>query len=289
MKRRHTKADAYRLVERLRAAVPDIALRTTLLVGYPGETEADFAELLQFVDDVRFDRLGVFAYSEEEGTYSALHLKDDVPDEVKRRRVERIMERQKAISLDNNLRRVGRTERVVVDARQGVYYVCRTQYDSPEVDQELLIPAGGRRLRRGCFYEARITAAEEYDLYGELTERTKTVVQRAFRSGRRFGRRAGRKISSAVLSFFRKNFYLWDVNVVTTIVHGGSGDHSEPRGAGAAADGGTRQVARTVRSDEDRGRRPAPGVPLCSAWPFATVSLFLLPVQQRNAPVYLPH
>ena len=173
MKRRHTKADAYRLVEWLRAAVPDIALRTTLLVGYPGETEADFAELLQFVDDVRFDRLGVFAYSEEEGTYSALHLKDDVPDEVKRRRVERIMERQKAISLDNNLRRVGRTERVVVDARQGDYYVCRTQYDSPEVDQELLIPAGGRRLRRGCFYEARITAAEEYDLYGELTERRK--------------------------------------------------------------------------------------------------------------------
>ena len=173
MKRRHTKADAYRLGERLRAAVPDIALRTTLLVGYPGETEADFAELLQFVDDVRFDRLGVFAYSEEEGTYSALHLKDDVPDEVKRRRVERIMERQKAISLDNNLRRVGRTERVVVDARQGDYYVCRTQYDSPEVDQELLIPAVGRRLRRGCFYEARITAAEEYDLYGELTERRK--------------------------------------------------------------------------------------------------------------------
>ena len=173
MKRRYTKADAYRLVERLRAAVPDIALRTTLLVGYPGETEADFAELLQFVDDVRFDRLGVFAYSEEEGTYSALHLKDDVPDEVKRRRVERIMERQKAISLDDNLRRVGRTERVVVDARQGDYYVCRTQYDSPEVDQELLIPAVGRRLRRGCFYEARITAAEEYDLYGELTERRK--------------------------------------------------------------------------------------------------------------------
>ena len=101
------------------------------------------------------------------------NLKDDVPDEVKRRRVERIMERQKAISLDNNLRRVGRTERVVVDARQGDYYVCRTQYDSPEVDQELLIPAGGRRLRRGCFYEARITAAEEYDLYGELTERRK--------------------------------------------------------------------------------------------------------------------
>lgn len=168
MKRRHTKADAYRLVERLRAAVPDIALRTTLLTGYPGETEADFEELLQFVHDVRFDRLGVFAYSEEEGTYSALHLTDDVPDAVKQRRVERIMELQKGISLENNRRRVGRTERVIVDSRQGDYYVCRTQYDSPEVDEELLIPASGRRLRRGCFYEARITTAEEYDLYGEL-------------------------------------------------------------------------------------------------------------------------
>ena len=168
MKRRHTKADAYRLVERLRAAVPDSALRTTLLTGYPGETEADFEELLQFVHDVRFDRLGVFAYSEEEGTYSALHLTDDVPDAVKQRRVERIMELQKGISLENNRRRVGRTERVIVDSRQGDYYVCRTQYDSPEVDEELLIPASGRRLRRGCFYEARITAAEEYDLYGEL-------------------------------------------------------------------------------------------------------------------------
>ena len=173
MHRRHTRAEAMELIGRLRGAIPDLALRTTLLVGYPGETEADFTELEQFVRDVRFERLGVFAYSEEEGTYSALHLKDDVPDEVKRRRVERIMERQKAISLDDNLRRVGRTERVVVDARQGDYYVCRTQYDSPEVDQELLIPAVGRRLRRGCFYEARITAAEEYDLYGELTERRK--------------------------------------------------------------------------------------------------------------------
>ncbi len=168
MKRRHTKADAYRLVERLRTAVPDIALRTTLLTGYPGETEADFEELLQFVRDVRFDRLGVFPYSEEEGTHSALHLSDDVPDDVKRRRVERIMELQGEISLDNNRRRVGRTERVVVDSRQGDHYVCRTQYDSPEVDQELLIPAAGRRLLRGRFYEARITAAAEYDLYGEL-------------------------------------------------------------------------------------------------------------------------
>lgn len=167
MKRRHTKADAYRLVERLRTAIPDIALRTTLLVGYPGETEEDFAELMQFVRDVRFDRLGVFAYSEEEGTYSAQHLKDDVPEEVKQSRVERIMALQKEISLENNRRRVGRTERVIVDSRQGDYYVCRTQYDSPEVDEELLIPASQHRLLRGRFYEARITAAEEYDLYGE--------------------------------------------------------------------------------------------------------------------------
>ena len=168
MHRRHTKAEAMELIGRLRGAIPDLALRTTLLVGYPGETEADFEELLAFVREVRFDRLGVFAYSEEEGTYSALHLKDDVPDEVKRRRVERIMERQKAISLDNNLRRVGRTERVVVDARQGDYYVCRTQYDSPEVDQEILIPASERRLLRGHFYDVTVTSAADYDLYGEI-------------------------------------------------------------------------------------------------------------------------
>ena len=156
-----------RAAKRLRAAIPDIALRTTLLVGYPGETEEDFAELLQFVRDVRFERLGVFAYSEEEGTYSARHLRDDVPPEVKQSRVERIMALQKEISLENNLRRVGRVERVIVDSRQGDYYVCRTQYDSPEVDEELLIPVAGHRLFRGRFYDARITAAEEYDLYGE--------------------------------------------------------------------------------------------------------------------------
>ena len=122
---------------------------------------------MQFVRDVRFDRLGVFAYSEEEGTYSAQHLRNDVPEEVKQSRVERIMALQKEISLENNRRRIGRTERVIVDSRQGDYYVCRTQYDSPEVDEELLIPAAGHRLFRGHFYEARITAAEEYDLYGE--------------------------------------------------------------------------------------------------------------------------
>ena len=173
MHRRHTKAEAMELIGRLRGAIPDLALRTTLLVGYPGETEADFEELLAFVREVRFERLGVFPYSEEEGTWSAENLRDDIPETIKQQRAERVMALQNEISLENNRRRVGRTERVIIDSRQGDWYVGRTQYDSPEVDQELLIPAGGRRLRRGCFYEARITAAEEYDLYGELTERRK--------------------------------------------------------------------------------------------------------------------
>jgi len=173
MRRGLDKAETYALVEKMRREVPGIALRTTLLTGYPGESEQDFEELLQFVRDIRFERLGVFPYSEEEGTYSATKLQDDVPEEVKQQRVDRIMELQNEISRENNLRRVGRTERVILDRREGDYWIGRTQYDSPEVDQELLIPAGGRRLRRGCFYEARITAAEEYDLYGELTERRK--------------------------------------------------------------------------------------------------------------------
>ena len=168
MKRRHTKADAYRLVEKLRRAIPDIALRTTLLVGYPGETEADFEELQQFVRDCRFDRLGVFAYSEEEGTYSATRLKDDVAEEVKQSRVERIMRLQERVSLDNNLRRVGQTMRVIIDRREGDYYVGRSEYDSPEVDQELLIDSHGKRLYRGRFYDVTITDAEDYDLYAEV-------------------------------------------------------------------------------------------------------------------------
>ncbi len=168
MRRRHTKAEAYALIDRLRRAIPDLALRTTLMVGYSGETEADFDELMQFVRDIRFERLGVFAYSEEEGTYSARELRDDVPDEVKQQRVERIMTLQNEISLENNRRRVGSTERVLIDSRQDDYYVGRTQYDSPEVDQEILIPAVGKRLLRGHFYEVRIDSASDYDLYGEV-------------------------------------------------------------------------------------------------------------------------
>ncbi len=167
MKRRHTKAEAMDLVRRLRERIPDIALRTTLLVGYPTEAEADVAELEEFVREARFDRLGVFPYSEEEGTYSAENLPDDVPDEEKQRRADRIMALQERISFENNLARVGRVMRVVVDSRQGDYYVARSEYDSPEVDQEILIPAAGRRLLRGRFYDVRITGAEDYDLYAE--------------------------------------------------------------------------------------------------------------------------
>ena len=171
MHRRHTEAEALALVGRLRAAIPDLALRTTLLVGYPGETEADFAELVEFVREVRFERLGVFAYSEEEGTYSARELRDDVPEAVKQERVERIMALQRDLSLENNMRRVGRVERVVIDSRQGDYYVGRTQYDSPEVDQEILIPAAERRLVRGRFYDVGIERASDYDLYGRVVPR----------------------------------------------------------------------------------------------------------------------
>lgn len=168
MKRRHTKADAYALIERLRAAVPDLALRTTLLVGYPDETEEDFEELLEFVEKVRFERLGVFPYSEEEGTFSARELQDNVPEEIKQERVDRIMALQNRISLEKNQARVGQREQVIVDSRQGDWYVARGRYDSPEVDQEILIPASERQLRRGKIYTVEITGAEEYDLYASV-------------------------------------------------------------------------------------------------------------------------
>ena len=168
MKRRHTKVDALRLIEKLRAAIPDIALRTTLLVGYPTESETDFAELQEFVKATKFDRLGVFAYSEEEGTYSATRLSDDVPEDVKQERVDRIMRLQERISLENNAKRIGQQMRVIIDRKEGDFYIGRSQYDSPEVDQELIIDSHGKRLFRGRFYQVTITDAEDYDLYAEL-------------------------------------------------------------------------------------------------------------------------
>ncbi len=168
MHRRHTKAEAYDLLARLRKAVPDIAIRTPLLVGYPNESAEDFEELKRFVREMRFDRLGVFPYSEEEGTFSANNLEDNVPQRVKEYRAEEIMRIQNEISLENNRRRIGRTERVIIDSRSGDYYIGRSQYDSPEVDQEILVEATGRRLLRGHFYDVKITAAEDYDLYATV-------------------------------------------------------------------------------------------------------------------------
>lgn len=168
MHRRHTKAEAYDLLARLRKAVPDIAIRITLLVGYPNESAEDFEELKRFVREMRFDRLGVFPYSEEEGTFSANNLEDNVPQRVKEYRAEEIMRIQNEISLENNRRRIGRTERVIIDSRSGDYYIGRSQYDSPEVDQEILVEATGRRLLRGHFYDVKITAAEDYDLYATV-------------------------------------------------------------------------------------------------------------------------
>ncbi|MBQ6613150.1 MAG: 30S ribosomal protein S12 methylthiotransferase RimO [Alistipes sp.] len=168
MKRRHTKAEAIELVNKLRKAIPDIALRTTLLVGYPGETDADFAELMEFVKSAKFDRLGVFPYSEEEGTYSATRLKDDVADEIKHERVDRIMRLQERVSLENNAKRIGQTMRVIVDRKEGEFYIGRSEYDSPEVDQEIIIDSCGKRLYRGRFYDVQITDCEDYDLFASL-------------------------------------------------------------------------------------------------------------------------
>ncbi len=167
MRRGVTGAETRALLERLRHEIPGIALRTTLLVGYPGETEADFKELLDFVKEFQFDRLGVFPYSEEEGTYSAEKLQDDVPAEEKERRADRVMKLQQRISSENNDRRVGTVERVVIDREEAPYFVGRTQYDSPEVDQEVLIE-GGKGLKIGEFYDVFIESADDYDLYGKI-------------------------------------------------------------------------------------------------------------------------
>ncbi len=167
MKRSIDKAGTIKLIADLRKAIPDLAIRTTMLVGYPGETDADFAELKEFVRESKFERLGVFTYSAEEGTYSAEKLTDDVPEEVKRARADEIMELQSAISYGCNERRIGRTERVIVDGKVDGRWIARSQYDSPEVDTEIEIRTT-KRLRKGAFYNVRIVEADEYDLVAEL-------------------------------------------------------------------------------------------------------------------------
>ena len=168
MRRNTTKQETMHLIEELRKAMPGIHLRTTLMVGFPGETEEDFKELMEFTRWARFERMGAFAYSEEEGTYSAEHYEDDVPKEVKDARLSKLMRLQQGISAEIEAEKIGKTMKVIVDRREGDYYVGRSEFCSPEVDPEVLIPVASRRLRKGCFYNVKITGAEEFDLYGEV-------------------------------------------------------------------------------------------------------------------------
>ena len=166
MQRHVTKAETYELVERLRKEVPGIHIRTTLMVGFPGETEEDFEELKAFVKWARFERMGAFAYSEEEGTYSEQHYDDDVPEEVKQRRLGQLMRIQQHISEELEAEKVDKTLKVIIDRQEGDYYIGRTEFCSPEVDPEVLIPVAERELTIGTFYDVLITDSEEFDLYG---------------------------------------------------------------------------------------------------------------------------
>ena len=164
MQRHFTRQETYDLIEALRREVPGIHLRTTLMVGFPGETDEDFQELLAFTKWAHFERMGAFAYSEEDGTYSAQHYEDDVPPEVKQARLDKLMRVQQNIAAEIEASKIGQTLRVVVDRQEGDWYVGRTEFCSPEVDPEVLIPAD-EHLTVGEFYNARITDAEEFDLY----------------------------------------------------------------------------------------------------------------------------
>lgn len=164
MQRHVTKEETYELVRRMREEVPGIHLRTTLMVGFPGETEEDYQELLEFTRWARFERMGAFAYSEEDGTYSAEHYQDDVPAEVKQARLDRLMRIQQQISAEIEGAKVGQTIRVVIDRMDGDWLVGRSEFCSPEVDPEVLIPVS-EALTIGEFYDVRVTGAEEFDLY----------------------------------------------------------------------------------------------------------------------------
>lgn len=170
MRRQVSAEQTYKLIEKMRAEVPGIHIRTTLMVGHPGEGEKEFAELLDFVRWAKFDRMGAFAYSEEEGTYSAEHYDDDIPQEVKERRLDELMALQQDISEELSQKKVGQTLKVVIDRVEGEYYIGRTEFDSPEVDPEVLIPVSEKQLEVGEFYCAQITASDAFDLYATIIE-----------------------------------------------------------------------------------------------------------------------
>lgn len=169
MHRHVSKQETMELIEKIREAVPGIHLRTTLMVGFPGETEEDFKELVDFVKWAKFERMGAFAYSEEEGTYSAEHYEDDVPAEVKQRRLDKLMAVQQRISAEVEASKVGSVMKTIIDRKEGDYYIGRTEFCSPEVDPEVLIKDTSR-LRKGCFYNVHITDSDDFDLYGEVVD-----------------------------------------------------------------------------------------------------------------------
>lgn len=170
MRRKTTSQETYDLLATIRAEVPGIHLRTTLMVGFPGETEEDFEELKDFVRRVRFERMGAFAYSEEDGTYAAKNYQDDIPEEVKQARLDELMEIQQEISADITESKIGKIFRVIIDRIEGEYYIGRTEFDSPEVDPEVLILAGDIKLDIGAFYNVKITSADDFDLYGDIAD-----------------------------------------------------------------------------------------------------------------------
>lgn len=167
MRRGLTKSETIKLVNDLRVSIPDIAIRTTFLVGHPGETEQDFKELVDFVTESKFDRVGVFTYSEEEGTYSANNYPDKISSSIKNRRFNKIMEIQREISLNNNSKRVGAVYKVIIDRIEDEGFIGRTEYDSPEVDQEVMIKTD-KMIDIGAFINVKITSCDDYDLMGEV-------------------------------------------------------------------------------------------------------------------------
>ncbi len=165
MLRHVTREDTEKLVKRMKEEVPGVALRTTMLVGFPGETEGDFEEMKDFIRNAKFDKLGVFSYSEEEGTYAAEKFEDNLPEEVKQARADEIMEIQQQVSAELNQQKIGKVLKVIVDREEGGFFVGRTEFDSPEVDGEVFITSG-KKLRGGEIVQVRVTGAEDYDLFG---------------------------------------------------------------------------------------------------------------------------
>lgn len=168
MRRGITKEQTYNLINYFRKEIPEMVLRTTLLVGHPGETDEDFNELIKFVRFAQFERLGVFTYSEEENTYSAENFTDDIPFSIKQSRMDEIMEVQRDISNDLNNKKIGRLYKVIIDRKEGDYYIGRTEFDSPDVDNEVIIKSENKKLRVGNFYNVRIKSADDFDLIGEI-------------------------------------------------------------------------------------------------------------------------